>query len=167
MRKIALIVALIVPATLGALTTARASEPVREPLELEDFVFDGCGFPMFVEVVANNGFTTTFFDDEGNPVRQLITGRLTSAFSNLDTDERIVRDTSGPGEVTFHPDGSITLDANGNWFFFFDPGDLPSGAVSAAFVTTGRFILSVAADGSPSIESQVGTAEDLCALLDS
>jgi hypothetical protein len=167
MRKFALIVMLVVAAILGSLTTAHASAPVREPLELEDFVFDGCGFPMFVDVVVNKEFTTTFFDDAGNPVRQIISGRLTSAFSNLDTGERIVRDTSGPGELTFNADGSATLDARGNWFFFFDPGDLPSGAVSPAFVTHGRFILTFEADGSQSIEGLTGYVEDICAILGS
>ena len=70
---------------------------------------------------------------------------LVTQFTNLDTSETLTTDTSGPGRFTFFPDGSLTLEGWGNWFNFYDV--VPVGAPSAAFLSHGRFMLTVDAAG--------------------
>jgi hypothetical protein len=162
-RRLVLVLALMVPLLVMDAGVAQAAGPVREPLVLEDFVFDGCGFPLDVHTVVNQEYTLTWFDGSGNPTRQLVNGRLVTQFTNLDTSESLTTDTSGPGRFTFFPDGSVTLEGWGNWFNFYDV--VPVGAPSAAFLSHGRFMLTIDAAGNVTQNSLVGSVDDLCVIL--
>jgi hypothetical protein len=77
---------------------ARADQPLREFLPAEDSVVAGiCSFDVAVNIVENNEFITSFFDEEGNLERQLITGHFVAELVNLsDPDKSVIVNASGP-----------------------------------------------------------------------
>jgi hypothetical protein len=160
------LVALLLPALLLVLlptSVARADPPVREPLPLEDFTLVGnCDFDVFFHVVENNEFITTYFDSDGNPIRQIITGRFVVELTNLDTGESNVYQVSGPGFITFFEDGSVDFVLGGRSLLFFLPGDAPD--LPLLFVNSGQVILHIDQEGNLTME-QVGNIEDVCAAL--
>jgi hypothetical protein len=153
--------------TLGLLViispaSASAGAPVREFLPAPDFTFEGvCAFPVGIHTVANNEYTITFFDDQGNPTSQIIEGRLIAELTNLTTGASVVRNISGPGVFTFSDN---TLQASGPWAFAFFPGDLGPGSQGTLFINTGRIVVRFG-ETQDLILSQSGTQEDLCATL--
>jgi hypothetical protein len=141
---------------------ASANKPVREFLPAEDFVIEGiCTFPVGVDILANNEFTTTFSDG-----RQLFTGVLKVELTNLDNPSKSLEvNISGPGVATMTEEGEFTLKAEGRWLFFFFPGDLGPGDPGLLAVTTGLATLKVDAEGNQSFTHTGGTTTDVCAAL--
>lgn len=162
-RSIALAV-LVSIALLSAVVPASAVKPIREFLPLEDEVVTGiCEFDLGITVLENNSHITTFFDQEGNITKQLITGRLVVELSNEQTGASTVANISGPGTVTFSDDTEV-LESVGPWLQLFFPGDLGAGEPGMALLTTGRFVVEFGPDG-VSILEQSGRVVDVCALL--
>lgn len=158
---LALILALLM-VPLGS-SPAGASKPVREPSPDFEFQFaagEVCDFAIQGTTLVNRGYTTTFFDKSGNPVRQIITGTLIVEVINLDTGTSVVRNVSGPGTLTFGPDGTVTLEANGSWMLVDAPG-----GPSLAYINTGRIVFEITPDGQVNVLAQQGVQEDLCAVL--
>ena len=107
-RLIAILLGVVL--TLLLAPAASADKPVREFLPAGDFTLTGvCPFPVREQVVTNNEFITTFTDG-----RQLITGSFKVRATNLDSDESLDLNISGPGVITENSDGSVTLDAHGS-----------------------------------------------------
>ncbi len=155
------IVALLV---LGVATNASA-QPSPLP--------GACGedFPLTFEVLENNLKETTFI--RGDETIVLTTGALKIRLVNTDSGEAIVRNISGPVELTYHADGSVTQVANGPSFTVLEDdverGGLPVGAV----ITYGR-VVSRFEEGTPggpllgfSVVSVSGRYESVCSTLDS
>ena len=84
--------------------------------------------------------------------------------TNLDSDEALDLNISGPGFFIPNPDGSFTLDAHGTWLFWFFPGDLGPGSPGRLFVNNGHFIETFG-PGGLTIDKQTGSQEDICAAL--
>jgi hypothetical protein len=82
---------------------ATAAKPVKEPLPApEPSVFPAgeiCPFPLLVETLTNREKSITFSDGS-----QLITGAFKQRLTNLDTDESILVNASGPVRLTFEGD---------------------------------------------------------------
>ena len=77
-----------------------ARPPDREPVpDARDEYAAGvvCAFPTLIETTANKEKATTFYDREGNVVRQLVTGKLRMRITNTATGESIDVNVSGPG----------------------------------------------------------------------
>ena len=91
---------------------------------------------------------------------QLATGALIFTLTNASTGKSITVNTSGPGRFTIHPDGSLTIEAQGRWFLAFIEN-----APFTAFISSGRVVFSIAPGGPPTLVSQSGHVEDVCALL--
>jgi hypothetical protein len=142
---------------------AAATKPVREPTPDFEFEFaagEVCSFAIEGTTLVNRGYTTTFFDPNGNPVMQIISGTLIVQVTNLDTGTSVVRNISGPGTITFAPDGGFTLEANGAWLFVTLPG-----GPSLAYINKGRIVFEFTPDGQINVLMQQGIQEDLCATL--
>ncbi len=125
---------------------ASAGPPTREPLPTpNDFTISDCGFDILSHVLVNNEVQTTFFDKDGNVVRQLVTGTLKARLTNVATDESIDLNISGPGTYTFPPDGSVDLVGTGGWLNGFTnrPGEVlfSKGRFEATFPPDGSFLL--------------------------
>ncbi len=146
----------------GALASAGlAQPPVKEPLVSEPMEFPAgvvCPFPVLGESVSGNESITFFASG-----RFHITGEGSTRFTNLETQESIVLDTSGV--VTFTPleDGNLAITGSGRNLFFFLPQDVEGAGL---FLITGRIseILDTSTDTITS-SSSTGRRVDVCAAL--
>ena len=144
-------------------------KPTRAPVPDSFYEFSApagqaCSFPVTGEAVVNRFETTTFPADENSDVVQLATGHLVFRFTNVATGKSIDLNISGPGKATFHPDGSMTQDATGVWYWLFPGGtNLPGGLT--LFLSSGRLVVETSPTGQRTITSQVGKLEDLCPML--
>ena len=138
-----------------------AQPPVKEPLVSEPMEFPAgvvCPFPVLGESVSGNESITFFASG-----RFHITGVGSTRFTNLETQESIVLDTSGV--VTFTPleDGNLAITGSGRNVFYFLPQDVEGAGL---FLITGRIseILDSSTDTITS-SSSTGQRVDVCAAL--
>jgi hypothetical protein len=160
MRRRVLILSAVLLA-LAIAPAATAGKPTREVFPaLPDEVLDLCGFPV-LNHEEGYGVVESFTDDEGNLVRQILTGPgLSETLTNLDTGKTIVLNAEGPGFRDFNPDGSTSFTGAGPTVFYFNPFTLGPGL----FYATGRFVIARDANGNRTFEI-VGTITDVCAEL--
>jgi hypothetical protein len=146
---------------------ASAGAPTREFVPAPDFTVDPgpCPFALDIHTVADQEYSLTFTDANGNPVRQIVTGLLVVQIANHDTGTSIVRNISGPGQSQFFADGTAILSASGTWLFFFPPGMLGPGSPGSTIINTGFLQLRFNLDGTETILSRSGSVEDVCAAL--
>jgi hypothetical protein len=142
-------------------TAAHATAPTREPLVAEDFLLtDHCTFDILVEFVQNNEVITTYYDADGNVVRQSVTGALKVQLTNQEAPEHsVLFNISGPGQYRFLPDGSTELRGSGTWLHLFitnRPGELllMHGPFTAIISDEGFFLTELP-----------NNVQDACALL--
>ena len=131
MRRLLTLAATVVLAGMALVPAATAEKPIRSFLATGDpFVLEGpCAFDVRLEVLTNKEYGTAFSDG-----RFLITGSYKVRLTNLDPGGGSIDvNISGPGNFTFAADGGLTINARGNWLFWFFPGDLG--------ITSGRLLL--------------------------
>ena len=140
-----------------------AAKPDKAPLELPPSIElaagDACEFPLLIEFLANRGKTLTFYDNEGNAIRQIGTGVLKIRVTNL-ADESVATldlNISGPIHITLHPDGSATLVFGGRGISLFPPGTF--------VLTAGRSVVELDAGGEVISVTNFGFEQDLCVAL--
>jgi hypothetical protein len=102
MRRFWLSAAFCLATLLTAATPALAKEPIREPFLLPDVIEDSsCGFLVVVTFPVQQEFITTYFDSAGEPVKQIITGRLVATFKNPANGVTFTLNISGPFHTFF------------------------------------------------------------------
>ena len=149
---------------LAAAAPASADKPLREPFPAEDFTISGsCDFDVRVHTVEDKVFAKTYFDNDGNPTRRILNGRLVNELTNLETRKSIVYNISGPGFITFFEDGSVDFVLKGRALAFFSPGDVED--LPLLFVNSGQLTIHIDPDGNILGVEQVGDVEDVCAAL--
>jgi hypothetical protein len=153
-------------------TAASANRPDRQLLPVSNPGFGdlpagvACVFPVSLNPVQPYpGDQLTFFDRDGNVVRQAITvGPSTWKITNLDTNASYTFAVAAArANVTPHDDGSVTVELSGGIAGFNAPTDTPPGPFAMTF--SGRLVLNIAADGTGTIIKQAGTSTDLCAAV--
>ena len=149
-----LIAALAVPAAIAGSKTIQ-----RFPFE-DQFVSQSCGFP--VQIDATGTVVDISYTDALGNFHEFQAGPGAKAtLTNLITQESIVVNNSGPGDLTFGADGSVTQVGTGLWLW----GQRnPATRAPGIFLSQGRFVLSRPAGGLPTI-TLTGTTIDLCAQL--
>ena len=159
-RRVLILTALLL--ALAIAPAATAGKPTREVLPpFPDAVLDQCGFPV-LDHEEGQTVLLSFTDDQGNLVRQIITGPgLTEILTNLDTGKTLVFHIPGPGFLDLNPDGSGTFTGAGPFFFFAHPATRTPGL----FYTTGRFVITFDANGDRTSFESVGPIIDVCAEL--
>jgi len=96
----------------------------------------------------------------------LVTGRLTLTNTNLSTGKTIAANISGPGKITFFPDGSVTTEETGRAVYALVPADAQRFGVPPIGLTAGPLTTSVDADGNlTSFSLQGHVLVDVCAAL--
>ena len=162
MRRLLTLAATVVLAGMALVPAATAEKPVRAFLETADpFVLEGsCAFDVKLEVLTNKEFGTAFSDG-----RFLITGSYKVRLTNLDPGGGSIDvNISGPGDFTFAADGSLTINARGNWLFWFFPGNL--GMTSGSLLlTSGHTTEVLDAAQTPVSFTPSKNTTDACALL--
>ncbi len=164
-KTIVLLTALAV-LVLGSSPADAAGRPTREPLSYQPNAFPAglaCDFEVATEDVINEEVATTFPPQANGDVMTLVSGRLVSRVTHVDTGESIELNASGPGQIVTHPDGSVTATVEGPSFLILLPGDVPSGP--SFVVNYGRFVVDIAPDGQFIGLTQRGNQFDVCAAL--
>jgi hypothetical protein len=104
-------------------TAAVAGAPTREPASPLDATFDAgevCVFSVHIESIGEDVGTITTFPDG----HLLLTGRFFVRITNLETDESIVVNASGPFVQSFPEDGTTVFDVHGPFIWILFSGDV-------------------------------------------
>jgi hypothetical protein len=157
-RVVVLLVTLA--ALVAAAPSALAAPPTHERVPIDDeFTDESCGFPVEIQLT---GFvhTITWVNEDGSVRRIEAFPQGKATLTNPETGESITHNAAGPAHVTENPDGSFTLVGTGNWGW----PNHPETGEPGIFQLSGRFVLSVDAEGNESFRF-VGRFVDLCAEL--
>lgn len=138
----------------------------------QDFVVSAerstCDFDVAVEVVEDGELYTTLSTyDDGGPRTQLWRGPLVMSYTNLESDDSVVRDLSATATIDYRADGSLASITSIEGAF---GATMPAGSTP----DTGLFVLSghgttatFDEDGTRSYTlGETGTAENVCDALD-
>jgi hypothetical protein len=123
-----------------------------------------CSFELQGDIVYDHEFTRvveTFPD--GSPKVQEFQGALGVHFTNVDTGESTQRDVSGTLRATFHEEGGVDFQFQGNGLAAIPAGNptYPPGV----YVVSGSVLFVVHADGSREFTTVNGTLENMCQTL--
>jgi hypothetical protein len=164
MRKL-LAVAIGVFALVAMATPATAAEVTRSPLPSSGSVNlpHLCGFDVRLDLV-NNETLTSFFENDGKLVKQVISGSSFGTFTNLSSGKTINVNLSGPAQFTFNPDGSITISADGPQGFVVPLLGLGVVPLTQFSVGSGHVVYSISGTGI-TLVSNVGNFQDVCPML--
>ena len=160
MKRLAAALLLTLLALAATAPSALAAKPTHERTPVDDvFVDTSCGFPVEIHTT---GFVLAieWVDEDGSLRRFEAYPQLRSTYTNLDSGKSIKVNISGPSHITESPDGSFTLVGTGNWSWDVHPDTGAPGL----FLTSGRFVFSIDAQGNESFR-RVGRITDLCAKL--
>jgi hypothetical protein len=124
-----------------------------------------CGFRIGVTFPVAKEYEKVLKAADGSTTI-LSTGSLKVSYTNLRTGKAITENVSGPGKVTTHADGSVTVAFRGHTGSFLSPGGAKQFGLPAVSVTTGKFTESIAPDGTiTSITVRGHVLVDVCAAL--
>jgi hypothetical protein len=161
MRRVLIVLITLATFVLVTAGPAAAVPPTHEPVPTpDDFIISDCGFDILLHALVNEEILTTFFDQEGNVVRQHISGTLKIRLTNVETGETQDLNISGPGTYTFPPDGSVLLVGTGEWLWAGlsnRPGEL--------LFTKGRFELTFTPEGEAILTDPAPNETDMCDVL--
>jgi hypothetical protein len=121
-----------------------------------------CPFTVTAEPVREDLRVRYHYDSAGNVDGYEATGQLIARITNVETGTSVVRNLSGPGTVTFNPDGSYDAVVSGDFLVFFLPQDTPS---SELLLLSGHTVLHGAPSGEKTLVSSSGQVENLCDTL--
>ncbi len=121
-----------------------------------------CPFTVTAEPVRQDLRIRYHYDAAGNIDGYQVTGQLIGRITNADTGASVVRNLSGPGTVTFYPDGSYDAVVSGDFLVFFLARDTPSNAL---LLFSGQTVLHGAPSGAKSVTDSSGQVENLCDTL--
>ena len=160
MKRLATALLLTLLALVATAPSALAAKPTHERTPVDDvFVDPSCSFPVEIHTT---GFVLAieWVDEDGSLRRFEAYPQLRSTYTNLATGKSIKVNIAGPAHITESPDGSFTLVGTGNWGWDSHPDTGEPGL----FLTSGRFVFSIDAQGNESFR-RVGRITDLCAKL--
>jgi hypothetical protein len=165
MRKL-LAAAIGALALVGVATPATAAEVTRMPLPSTGSVSlpHLCGFDVRLDLV-NNETLTSFFDNNGMLVTQVISGSSFGTVTNLSSGKTINVNLSGPAQFTFNPDGSITISADGPQGFVAPLLGLGVVPLTQFSVGGGHVVYSISPKTGITLVSKVGSFQDVCPML--
>jgi hypothetical protein len=130
----------------------------------------GLACPLFeVEFTVENGALNlrTFYDRDGNPIRQMWAGKGSDlTIRNMYNGHSVSFKSGGLQEtITFNADGTRSVyQTQGHQLLVLFPSDMPAGPSTRLIV--GRVVLAVNADGwSRTVVSETGTTTDICAAI--
>ena len=161
---------ILVFAMLALLFAAPASavKPDRQVYGNQEALFPAglacSGFELSVTIDVDKQTITTFFDNAGNPVRQLIVGRLIITLTNESTGASLTTRLGDAIRIYFNADGTLTFVTTGRTVLVLFPTDFPAGPSTTLY--SGRVVFDVdPATGVFTLRDTAGTQVDVCALL--
>ena len=147
-------------------TPVTAAQVTRTPLPSSGTVglTNLCGFDVRLDLV-NNETQTSFFDNSGKLVKQVISGSSFGTFTNLSSGKTINVNFSGPAQFTFNPDGSITISADGPQGFVVPLLGLGVVPLTQFSVGSGNIVYSISPKTGITLVSMLGSFQDVCPML--
>jgi hypothetical protein len=121
-----------------------------------------CPFEVTAEPVREDLRVRYHYDAGGNVDGYEASGQLVGRITNTATGASVVRNLSGPGTVTFNPDGSYDAVVSGDFLVFFLAQDSPSNEL---LLLSGHTVLHGAPSGEKTLVSTDGHTENLCETL--
>jgi hypothetical protein len=163
---VALSITTIAPALAGAGPALANNDPHRvflpgAPLDLPAGF---CSFPTHYDVVADKeyGKFTTLAD--GTVVLHE-TGSFKVRATNVDSGASVLLNASGPGTITFPPDGTTHVAGNGHWLITNLAADAAPFGLPGVMLTSGVLHETLDASFTPTALSVTGHVTDVCAAL--
>ena len=171
-RRLGVIVALgALLCVLGGVVTASPAVAGRGPkwesLPARPFTVPTsfCGFKIGVTFPVDKEYAKLLKAADGSMIT-LVTGSLRFTFTNVSTGKAVTENESGPGKVTTHADGSVSVREQGHTPIILVPADAKRFGLPTVGVTTGALTFSVAADGSiTSVSLRGHVLVNVCAAL--
>jgi len=162
-RFVVVLLALGVVLLLGPPASAR-SDPKHFflpafPVDLDPSF---CGFPVHIDFPVDREYGRSETLPDGTTVLH-VNGRLVDVLSSPTT--RITRNASGPGDLYFAPDGTLTIVAHGLNIFPITAEQQAETGLPGLIYTRGLIVLRLNPDGSADLLRQEGTITSLCASL--
>jgi hypothetical protein len=161
LTSLALLALAAAPAAASSAGTRTHHYPITQPSFTEPAGLV-CPFALGLTFPVQKLYETDEYDSSGTLVRSVVTGPLTADITNLATGASAVRNSSGHGVFTYHPDGSLTIVADGHIGVGFHVGDSPSGEY---LITSGHTVITVSPSGVKTLDQLDGTAENMCQTL--
>jgi hypothetical protein len=121
-----------------------------------------CSFTVTAEPVREDLRIRYHYDSAGNIDGYQASGQLIGRITSTGTGTSVVRNLSGPGTVTFNPDGSYDAVVDGDFLVFFLTQDNPPNEL---LLFSGRTVLHGAPSGAKTLVSHTGQVENLCDTL--
>jgi hypothetical protein len=155
--------------SLGAVTAPSAlanNDPHRVflPAGPVDLPVGYCSFPTHIDVVANKEYgKITTLPDGTTIIKE--TGTFKTRATNVGSGKSVLLNASGPGTLTFYPDGSVTVHGTGHWLIFNLATDAAPFGLPGVMLTSGRLHEELDPSGTPTALSVTGRATDVCAAL--
>ena len=167
-------------ALLGGAGASAADPPQPAPPQLP-FVLPGtdtagvdgyCPFGVLFTLVVNDEHVRMTSEPNGDTV-ETFNGHLVASVQNVNTGKTLKYNSSGPGVVTTHSNGSYTVDTHGGNLFYTTVRNTFTGppAVPQIFYSTGHLVFTVAAgelndNAAPTVAwALTGRMADVCAAL--
>jgi hypothetical protein len=166
MKRLFVMSLTVVAVALATAVAAWADKPDKFPAPGGSASFPAgfvCPFALSLEPVVDRATGTVHFDKQGDVRWFHGSGHLVYRYTNDDTGQSVDLNISGPGKQTEGSDGLLHFDGTGPWTLLFFPTDNPS---STALYIKGHLHFTVdPSDGTLTLVSYTGTAENLCDLL--
>jgi hypothetical protein len=168
MRRIVTVAALgaIIAGLLQTPASARGPKWEFQPAAPFTLSRDFCAFRVHVTFPNNKEYAKTTENPDGS-VTVKITGRFDAKLRRVGTTASVTVNASGPGEITFFPDGSFVADLKGHTVAFFTQAMVSQfGLPAAVFLWAGPFGETVDANGTiTSVTLKGHLLVDVCAAL--
>ena len=164
-RSVLFLLAAAVTVTLAPTGRAFANPPTRVPTLNQPVDFsagDVCPFAVHVQPITDREVSTSHYDAEGNLRWIGVTGFLDVQVTNTDTGNSMLVNISGPGKFTFRSDGTVVLNAVGNWLLFQRATDSPP---SEMLLNSGHILTTFSPTGVATILHRTGSGQNLCGAL--
>jgi hypothetical protein len=126
--------------------------PVPFPERIEFAAGEFCSFAVLLEFPVARVIAKRFPPKPNGDVVEIQTGHVVIRFTNVSTGTSITYNISGPVRLTFHADGSVTVELPG-----------PQGFGNS--INWGRIVLEFSPDGELTSFTVTGHSEDVCAAL--
>jgi hypothetical protein len=155
----------VLASVIGVPTAMARNDPFHTYLAPSPFDLDAtyCGFPVHVGVLVDREYATSSTTSDGDTVLH-ITGslryRLTSPTRSIDLN------ASGPADVIFGIDDSVTIVGRGTGLQPFTPDQAADTGMPGLALFTGLTILRFDSIGDAGLVRRRGIVRDVCRWLD-
>jgi hypothetical protein len=161
MRRLNLFALVLVAVFASAMPAQARSDPKHfylptTPVDLDPSF---CGFPIHLEFPVNNEYAKATTLDDGTVVWH-VTGALVDVISSSTTT--ITQNVSGPADLYFAPDGSLTIVARGPAILPLPPEQQAETGLPGLVLLSGLTVVRFNPDGSSDLLRQEGDVVSLC-----